>query len=78
MRIARYILLAAFCFGICGVAPAAEKAKKLTCCQEAAAKKEECKHRCCINAHQEKKSCVKCNPNKEDLELKKNPKGPKK
>lgn len=52
------------------------KPAKLTCCQEAQAKKEECKHRCCINAHKEGKSCVKCNPNKEDL--KKGPKTPKK
>lgn len=46
---------------------AAEKKPKLTCCQEAAAKKEECKHKCCIAAHRDGKSCEKCNPNKEDL-----------
>ena len=58
---------------------AAEKAPKLTCCQEAHAKKEECKHKCCIAAHKEGKSCQKCNPNKEDLKLPKDDKkGPKK
>ncbi len=48
--------------------------KKLTCCQEAAAKGKDCNHRCCIAAHKEKLSCIKCNPNKEDLKLKKAPK----
>ncbi len=52
---------------------AADKKAKLTCCQEAMAKKEECKHKCCVAAHRANKSCEKCNPNKEDL--KKEPKG---
>jgi hypothetical protein len=61
-------------------AVAAEKAPKLTCCQEANVKKEECKHKCCITAHKNSKSCEKCNPNKEDLKLKKkdDKKGPSK
>jgi hypothetical protein len=42
-----------------------------TCCQKAAALGKECKDKCCIAAHKEGKSCVKCNPNKEDLKLKK-------
>jgi hypothetical protein len=51
---------------------AAEKpAKKLTCCEAAAAEGKECKHKCCLAAHKEGKSCEKCNPNKEDLKLKK-------
>ena len=47
---------------------AADKpAKKLTCCEQAAADGKECKHKCCVAAHKEGKSCEKCNPNKEDL-----------
>lgn len=45
--------------------------KKLTCCEKAAAEGKECKHKCCVAAHKEGKSCEKCNPNKEDLKLKK-------
>ena len=45
--------------------------KKLTCCEAAAAAGKECKHKCCVAAHKEGKSCEKCNPNKEDLKLKK-------
>jgi hypothetical protein len=45
--------------------------KKLTCCEKAAAEGKECKHKCCIAAHKEGKSCEKCNPNQEDLKLKK-------
>ena len=51
-------------------APAADKpAKKLTCCEQAAAEGKECKNKCCVKAHKEGKSCEKCNPNKEDLKL---------
>jgi len=42
-----------------------------TCCEKAAAAGKECKNKCCIAAHKEGKSCSKCNPNKEDLKLKK-------
>ena len=42
-----------------------------TCCQEAAAKSKDCRHKCCVAAHREGKSCTKCNPNKEDLKLRK-------
>ena len=57
---------------LAGSAMAAEKqGKKLTCCQQAAAEGKECKHKCCVAAHKEGKSCEKCNPNKEDLKLKK-------
>ena len=53
-----------------GLAVAADKpAKKLTCCEQAAAEKKECKHKCCIAAHKEDKSCEKCNPDKQDLKL---------
>jgi len=54
-----------------GLALAAEKPTKLTCCQEAAANDKECRHKCCVAAHRDGKSCEKCNPNKEDLKLKK-------
>jgi hypothetical protein len=45
--------------------------KKLTCCEQAAANGKDCTHKCCITAHKDSKSCEKCNPNKEDLKLKK-------
>lgn len=51
---------------LAGTALAAEK----TCCQKAAAEGKECKHKCCVAAHKDGKSCVKCNPNKEDLKKK--------
>jgi hypothetical protein len=58
---------------LAGSALAAEKPeKKQTCCEKAAALTKECNHKCCIAAHKEGKSCEKCNPNKEDLKLKKN------
>jgi hypothetical protein len=62
------LLLAGAGFG------AEKKAEKLTCCQEAAAQDKECRHRCCVAAHKEGKSCTKCNPNKEDLKTKKDSK----
>ena len=56
---------------LAGSALAAEKpAKKLTCCETAAAGGKECPHKCCVAAHKEGKSCEKCNPHKEDLKLK--------
>ena len=57
-----------------GVALAGEAAKpeaKPTCCQKAAAEGKDCAHPCCVEAHKAGKSCEKCNPNKEDLNLKK-------
>ena len=55
-----------------GATLAADKpAKKLTCCEKAAADGKECKNKCCVTAHKAGKSCEKCNPNKEDLKLKK-------
>ena len=33
---------------------------------KAKAEGKECKHKCCVAAHKEGKSCEKCNPNKED------------
>ena len=56
---------------LAGSALCADKAEKqLTCCQQAAAGGKDCKHKCCLAAHKEAKSCEKCNPNKEDLKLK--------
>ena len=71
MKILRILLVSsvALAFMLAAPAPGAEKAVKLTCCQEANAKGEECKHKCCVSAHKEGKSCEKCNPNKEDLKL---------
>lgn len=40
-----------------------------TCCEKAYDEGKECKNKCCINAHREKRSCLKCNPGKEDLKL---------
>src|SRR5436309_15713308 len=48
--------------------------KKQTCCEKAKAEGKECTHKCCVAAHKEGKSCEKCNPNKEDLKLKKDEK----
>jgi hypothetical protein len=57
---------------LAGTAGAADKVeKKQTCCEKAAAEGKECKHKCCVAAHKDGKSCEKCNPNKEDLKLKK-------
>jgi len=55
-----------------GPAPGADNPpKKLTCCEKAAADGKDCSHKCCLAAHKDGKSCEKCNPNKEDLKLKK-------
>jgi hypothetical protein len=60
---------------VTGTSFAAEKpAKKLTCCEKAAAANKECSNKCCIAAHKAGKSCTKCNPNQEDLKVKKNAK----
>ena len=68
MNICKSVLAGVLAVSLLGLpGMAAEKKPKLTCCQEAAAKKEECKHKCCIAAHRDGKSCEKCNPNKEDL-----------
>ena len=57
---------------LAGSARSAEKQeKKLTCCEKAAATDKECKHKCCLTAHKDGKYSEKCNPNKEDLKIKK-------
>lgn len=58
---------------VCAVALLASPAlaREKTCCEKAAAAGKECTHKCCVAAHKDKKSCEKCNPNKEDLKLKK-------
>jgi len=64
------IVLGCISPALAGSALAADKpAKKLTCCEQAAAAGRECRHKCCVAAHKEGKSCEKCNPNKEDLKL---------
>ena len=45
--------------------------KTLTCCEKAAAEGKTCTHKCCVAAHRDGKSCEKCNPQKQDLSLKK-------
>ena len=71
------VILGCVCSLLAGTAGAADKVeKKLTCCQKAAAESKECKHKCCVAAHKDGKSCEKCNPNKEDLKLKKTDKKP--
>ncbi len=66
------VLGGCLCLPLAGSTLAADKpAKKLTCCEQAAAEGKECKHKCCVAAHKEGRSCEKCNPNKEDLKLKK-------
>ena len=71
------LLKSLLCFGcsltlLLAPAIAAEKSTgKKTCCQEAAEKGKECRHKCCVAAHKDAKSCQKCNPGKEDLKLKK-------
>jgi len=64
---------------LAGPALAADKPqKKLTCCEKAAAEKQECRHKCCVAAHKEGKSCEKCNPGKQDLKFLKTSKKPEK
>jgi hypothetical protein len=58
---------------LAGSAIAADQkvAPKQTCCEEAAAKGKECRHKCCVAAHKDGKSCTVCNPQEQDLKLKK-------
>ena len=61
------------CTVVCSIALVASPALagEKTCCQKASAEGKECTHKCCAAAHKAGKSCEKCNPNKEDLKLKK-------
>jgi len=54
-----------------GSAIAGDKDKDKTCCEKASAAGKECTHKCCVAAHKDGKSCEKCNPDKQDLKLKK-------
>lgn len=71
MKLMKILVTAACLLSLlAGSALCADKGeKKLTCCQQAAAGGKDCKHKCCLAAHKEGKSCEKCNPNKEDLQL---------
>lgn len=51
-----------------------QKAATRTCCEEAAAKGKDCRHKCCVAAHKEDKSCKVCNPQEQDLKVMKNKK----
>ena len=66
--------------GICAIAflTSTALAAEKTCCQKAVAERKECKHKCCVAAHKDGKSCEKCNPNKEDLKKKSEKKGEQK
>jgi len=76
MKYFKLFVASMFVAGLLGsIGTAADKPKKLTCCQEAQAKKAECSHKCCIAAHKAGKSCEKCNPNKEDLKKEPKPGG---
>ena len=72
MKLIKFLVVLG-CAGCLLAAPvsAADKAqpKQQTCCEKAAALKQECRHKCCVSAHKEGKSCEKCNPNKEDLKF---------
>ncbi len=60
------------CSMLTGSAIAADqKAAPRTCCEQAAVKGKECRHKCCVAAHKESKSCTACNPQQQDLKLKK-------
>jgi len=71
MRI--WFALVCACSMLAGSAIAADQkvAPKQTCCEEAAAKGKECRHKCCVAAHKDGKSCTVCNPQEQDLKLKK-------
>jgi hypothetical protein len=64
-------LVAASCALALLAGPVTVLAAEKTCCEKAAAEGKECTHKCCATAHKDGKSCEKCNPNKEDLKLKK-------
>jgi len=68
--------VACACSMLAGSAIGADQkaAPKQTCCEEAAAKGKECRHKCCVAAHKDGKSCSVCNPQEQDLKLKKNSK----
>jgi hypothetical protein len=72
------LVIGCLCWLVASPAGAADSkaVKKQTCCEKAAAESKECKHKCCVTAHKQGKSCEKCNPNKEDLKLKKPDKKP--
>jgi hypothetical protein len=53
------------------IAAEGDKAADKTCCEKASAEGKECTHKCCVAAHKDGKSCEKCNPEKQDLKLKK-------
>ena len=71
MKLIRTLIVAA-CVAALLAGPALLAAEKeLTCCEKAAAQGKECTRKCCVAAHKEGKSCEKCNPNQEDLKVKK-------
>ena len=63
-------MVAALCAGSLGAAAKTQ----LTCCEKAAADGKECTHKCCVAAHKDGKSCKHCNPDGQDLKVKKSEK----
>ena len=62
MKLIKSLVITAFAFAMLAGATVA----KAGCCDDAKAKGEACKHKCCIKAVEEKKVCEKCNPPKKD------------
>ena len=73
MKLIKYLSVIACAVALmAGPAIGAEKEKSdKTCCEKASAEGKECTHKCCVAAHKDGKSCEKCNPEKQDLKLKK-------
>ncbi len=67
-----FIAVGCALFLFAGSALAADKqvTTKQTCCELAAAKSKDCRHKCCVAAHRDGKSCAVCNPQQQDLKLK--------
>ncbi len=67
-----FIAVGCALFLFAGSALAADKqvTTKQTCCELAAAKSKDCRHKCCVAAHRDGKSCTVCNPQQQDLKLK--------
>lgn len=61
MKFIKSLIITAFAFAVLANASIA----KAGCCDDAKAKGEACKHKCCIKAVEEKKVCEKCNPKKD-------------
>ena len=77
MKLIKTLVAATFALALLA-GPVTVLAAEKTCCEKAAADGKECTHKCCVAAHKDGKSCEKCNPDKQDLKLKKDKKEDKK